>query len=80
MPESEMVEALLDEARKLIEEGVESRLAHAEANAAELAAATARADPDPGRCQSVQGPQSSGSRGRPVRLTGDYRRPLRSGG
>ena len=40
VPESEMVEALLDEARKLIEEGVESRLAHAEANAAELAAAT----------------------------------------
>jgi hypothetical protein len=34
-----MVEALLDEARKLVEEGVESRLAHAEANAAELAAA-----------------------------------------
>ena len=34
VPESEMVEALLDEARKLIEEGVESRLAHAEANAA----------------------------------------------
>ncbi len=40
VPESEMVEALLDEARKLVEEGVESRLAHAEANAAELAAAT----------------------------------------
>jgi (E)-4-hydroxy-3-methylbut-2-enyl-diphosphate synthase len=40
VPESEMVEALLDEARKLVEEGVESRLAHADANAAELAAAT----------------------------------------
>jgi (E)-4-hydroxy-3-methylbut-2-enyl-diphosphate synthase len=40
VPEAEMVEALLDEARKLVEEGVESRLAHAEANAAELAAAT----------------------------------------
>jgi (E)-4-hydroxy-3-methylbut-2-enyl-diphosphate synthase len=39
VPEAEMVEALLDEARKLVEEGVESRLAHAEANAAELAAA-----------------------------------------
>jgi (E)-4-hydroxy-3-methylbut-2-enyl-diphosphate synthase len=39
VPESEMVEALLDEARKLVEEGVESRLAHAEANAAEIAAA-----------------------------------------
>ena len=39
VPESEMVEALLDEARKLVEEGVESRLAHAESNAAELAAA-----------------------------------------
>jgi len=35
-----MVEALLDEARKLVEEGVESRLAHAQANAAEIAAAT----------------------------------------
>jgi vacuolar-type H+-ATPase subunit H len=34
-----MVEALLDEARKLVSEGVESRLAHAEANAAEIAAA-----------------------------------------
>ena len=40
VPESEMVEALLDEARKLVEEGVESRLAHAESNAAQLAAAT----------------------------------------
>lgn len=42
VPESEMVEALLDEAKKLVEEGVESRLAHAEANAEELAAATRR--------------------------------------
>ena len=40
VPEAEMVEALLDEARKLVEEGVDSRLAHAEANAAEIAAAT----------------------------------------
>lgn len=39
VPEEEMVEALLDEARKLVEEGVESRLAHAEANAEELAKA-----------------------------------------
>ena len=39
VPESEMVEALLDEARKLVAEGVESRLAHAEANAADIAAA-----------------------------------------
>ena len=38
VPEEEMVEALLDEARKLVDEGVESRLAHAEANAAEIAA------------------------------------------
>jgi (E)-4-hydroxy-3-methylbut-2-enyl-diphosphate synthase len=37
VPEEEMVEALLDEARKLVEEGVESRLAHAEANAEEIA-------------------------------------------
>jgi len=40
VPEADMVEALLDEARKLVEEGVESRLAHAQANAAEIAAAT----------------------------------------
>jgi (E)-4-hydroxy-3-methylbut-2-enyl-diphosphate synthase len=40
VPEAEMVEALLDEAKKLVEEGVESRLAHAEANAEEIAAAT----------------------------------------
>ncbi len=40
VPEADMVEALLDEARKLVEEGVESRLAHAQANAAEIAAAS----------------------------------------
>ena len=39
VPESEMVEALLDEAQKLVDEGVEARLAHAEANAADIAAA-----------------------------------------
>jgi len=33
-----MVEALLDEAQKLVDEGVEARLAHAEANAADIAA------------------------------------------
>lgn len=38
VPEAEMVEALLDEAQKLVDEGVEARLAHAEANAAEIAA------------------------------------------
>ena len=38
VPESEMVEALLDEAQKLVDEGVEARLAHAEANAADIAA------------------------------------------
>jgi (E)-4-hydroxy-3-methylbut-2-enyl-diphosphate synthase len=34
VPESEMVEALLDEARKLVEEGVEARLAQADSGAA----------------------------------------------
>ena len=38
VPEDEMVEALLEEAQKLVEEGVESRLAHADANAEEIAA------------------------------------------
>lgn len=38
VPESEMVEALLDEAQKLVDEGVEARLAVAEANAADIAA------------------------------------------
>lgn len=41
VPEDEMVEALLEEARKLVEEGVEARLAAAEAFAAETAEATA---------------------------------------
>jgi len=40
VPEDEMVDALVDEARKLVAEGVEARLAAAEANAAEIAAAT----------------------------------------
>lgn len=38
VPEEEMVEALLDEARRLVEEGVEARLARADADAAEIAA------------------------------------------
>lgn len=42
VPEDEMVDALLDEARKLVDEGLEARLAHAEANAAEIAAAERR--------------------------------------
>ncbi len=42
VPEAEMVEALLDEAQKLVEEGLEARLARAEANAEELAAAERR--------------------------------------
>jgi (E)-4-hydroxy-3-methylbut-2-enyl-diphosphate synthase len=37
VPEDEMVEALLDEARKLVEEGVDARLAAAEAGADEVA-------------------------------------------
>jgi (E)-4-hydroxy-3-methylbut-2-enyl-diphosphate synthase len=37
VPESEMVDALLDEARKLVEEGVEARLAAADDVAAQLA-------------------------------------------
>lgn len=36
VPEDEMVEALVDEARKLVEEGVEARLAAADANAEQL--------------------------------------------
>ncbi len=39
VPEAEMVDALLDEARKLVEEGVDARLAAAEDNAEEIAAA-----------------------------------------
>ena len=38
VPEEEMVEALLDEAQKLVDEGLEARLAHAEANAEQIAA------------------------------------------
>ncbi len=41
VPEAEMVEALLEEAKKLVEEGVEARLAAAQENAAEIAAAAA---------------------------------------
>ena len=37
VPEAEMVEALLDEARKLVQDGVEARLAAADANAEDLA-------------------------------------------
>jgi (E)-4-hydroxy-3-methylbut-2-enyl-diphosphate synthase len=39
VPEEQMVEALLDEARRLVTEGVEARLAAADSNAADLAAA-----------------------------------------
>ena len=39
VPEDEMVEALLDEARKLVEEGVDARLAAADSNAAAVAEA-----------------------------------------
>jgi (E)-4-hydroxy-3-methylbut-2-enyl-diphosphate synthase len=42
VPEEEMVEALLDEARRLVDEGLEARLAHAEANAEEIAATERR--------------------------------------
>jgi (E)-4-hydroxy-3-methylbut-2-enyl-diphosphate synthase len=42
VPEDEMVEALLDEAQKLVDEGVEARLAHADANAAKIAASERR--------------------------------------
>ncbi len=41
VPEAEMVGALLDEARKLVAEGVEARLAAADGTAADLAAETA---------------------------------------
>lgn len=40
VPEEEMVEALLDEARHLVDEGLDARLAAAEANAEELARQT----------------------------------------
>jgi (E)-4-hydroxy-3-methylbut-2-enyl-diphosphate synthase len=39
VPEDEMVEALLDEARKLVDEGVDARLAAADSNAAAIAEA-----------------------------------------
>jgi (E)-4-hydroxy-3-methylbut-2-enyl-diphosphate synthase len=42
VPEEQMVEALLDEAQKLVDEGMEARLAHAQANAEETAAAERR--------------------------------------
>ena len=38
VPEADMVDALVEEARLLVDEGVEARLAAADANAAELAA------------------------------------------
>ena len=41
VPEAEMVDALLDEAKKLVEEGVEARLAAADQFASQLAAETA---------------------------------------
>ncbi len=41
VPEAEMVEALLDEAKKLVEEGVDARLAAADQFASQLAAETA---------------------------------------
>jgi (E)-4-hydroxy-3-methylbut-2-enyl-diphosphate synthase len=39
VPESEMVSALVDEAQKIMAEGIEARIAAAEAGAEELAAA-----------------------------------------
>ena len=42
VPEDEMVDALLDEAQKLVDEGVEARLAQADAKAAEIAEADRR--------------------------------------
>ncbi|MGB2756238.1 MAG: flavodoxin-dependent (E)-4-hydroxy-3-methylbut-2-enyl-diphosphate synthase [Acidimicrobiia bacterium] len=41
VPESEMVAALIDEAEKIVAEGIDARLAAADANAAEIAAALA---------------------------------------
>jgi (E)-4-hydroxy-3-methylbut-2-enyl-diphosphate synthase len=41
VPEAEMVDALVDEARRLAEEGVEARLAAADASAADIAEETA---------------------------------------
>jgi (E)-4-hydroxy-3-methylbut-2-enyl-diphosphate synthase len=42
VPEEQMVDALLEEARRLVEEGIEARLAAADAEAEELAAAAAQ--------------------------------------
>jgi (E)-4-hydroxy-3-methylbut-2-enyl-diphosphate synthase len=39
VPEAEMVSALVDEAEKIVEEGIEARLAAADANAEAIAAA-----------------------------------------
>ncbi|NND85614.1 MAG: flavodoxin-dependent (E)-4-hydroxy-3-methylbut-2-enyl-diphosphate synthase, partial [Acidimicrobiia bacterium] len=39
VPEAEMVDALVDEGKKLVEEGIEARLAVADANAEQIAAA-----------------------------------------
>ncbi len=40
VPEAEMVQALLDEAERIVEEGIEARIAAADANAEAIAAAT----------------------------------------
>ena len=40
VPEAEMVAALIDEAEKIMEEGIEARLAAADANAEAITAAT----------------------------------------
>lgn len=58
VPEEEMVEALLDEAHKLVEEGVEARLARAEADAEEIAAAERR------QLISIQGDANDAARRR----------------
>jgi (E)-4-hydroxy-3-methylbut-2-enyl-diphosphate synthase len=41
VPEAEMVAALIDEAEKIVAEGIDARLAAADANAAEIASALA---------------------------------------
>ena len=49
VPEAEMVDALVDEAEKIMAEGIEARIAAADVGAAEeAAAAPRRAAPDPG--------------------------------
>jgi (E)-4-hydroxy-3-methylbut-2-enyl-diphosphate synthase len=58
VPEDEMVAALIDEAEKLVKEGVEARLAAAEAGAAEKAEADRRALLD------VQGEDANNSEAR----------------